>query len=558
MTQHNKLSKSLFILTLASLAGPAIHAQEPLWNQPVQKPSAVPLWFEASEVNAAQRTPAPAKNYWFESEGAKQTLAAPKPVPMPVQTTSSVPALRTDIPSAKSVLQRTASAPMQGADVKRQTPAPAPIVSAHAVAPAANALVPTANAAPVVSAQLVANQAKPAENKPSVVAATTEGAPKPAEDSPEAWIRNAVIAAPQTTNKQDAARKEVRPKTTGAAIVSAANASARLSPDKAAGVQAGAPVAKPGSVAAQEESLIDALPQLSLWAIQVAAPESASGDSAKLSMPPVLKPQDVLLSKPASTPAPVVDAQTFAATASSAALKLSELALVNGELPVSPQKLEMSPQLAAVTLQPPKLLNRSVQTASANESEEADLVSFDLATAIQSGNELSEKQSESSASDSASGKSGKFNSATMIGPLTDSNILFSELHVKDRFETYAAHVPAYRSREEDLITQPAWPMDTYTWITPVFYHKPLYFEQPNLERYGIGTHRLLQPAASSIHFFGSIPLLPYKVLTQHPCEKYYTLGNRRPGNCVPVQRGVVLGQSYVGEIKQFWEPRSGY
>ena len=101
-------------------------------------------------------------------------------------------------------------------------------------------------------------------------------------------------------------------------------------------------------------------------------------------------------------------------------------------------------------------------------------------------------------------------------------------------------------------------LENYTWISPVFYHKPLYFEQPNLERYGQGTYRFLQPAASSIHFFGTIPLLPYKVLTQHPCEKHYTLGNRRPGNCNPVQRRVVLGQSTVGEVREFYREGSGY
>ena len=41
-------------------------------------------------------------------------------------------------------------------------------------------------------------------------------------------------------------------------------------------------------------------------------------------------------------------------------------------------------------------------------------------------------------------------------------------------------------------------------------------------------------------------------------DRVYTLGQGRPGNCVPVQRGVILGQSTVGEVSMFWEECSGY
>ncbi len=136
---------------------------------------------------------------------------------------------------------------------------------------------------------------------------------------------------------------------------------------------------------------------------------------------------------------------------------------------------------------------------------------------------------------------GKFNTASMIGPMAYAPQLFSKLEIEQSFQGYAERVAARRTRDMDSPMHAPYTFEVYTWISPVFYHKPLYFEQPNLERYGQGTHRLLQPAASSVHFFGTIPLLPYKILTQHPCEKYYTLGNRRPGNCNPVQRRVILG-----------------
>ena len=169
-----------------------------------------------------------------------------------------------------------------------------------------------------------------------------------------------------------------------------------------------------------------------------------------------------------------------------------------------------------------------------------------------------EGKSPSDAAKSQGKSDEKFNTNNMIGPMRHAGELFSMLEVQDRFQGYAESVQSARTRDLDSPAQSPYTFETYTYISPVFYHKPLYFEQPNLERYGQGTYRCLQPAASSIHFFGTIPLLPYKALTQHPCEKHYTLGNQRPGNCNPVQKRVVLGQSYFGEVREYWRPGSGY
>jgi hypothetical protein len=75
----------------------------------------------------------------------------------------------------------------------------------------------------------------------------------------------------------------------------------------------------------------------------------------------------------------------------------------------------------------------------------------------------------------------------------------------------------------------------YTWAAPDLYHHPLYFEQVNLERYGQGPNHALQPLFSAAHFFGTIPKLPYHVVTNPPRERVYTLGHYRPGNCAPYQ-----------------------
>lgn len=70
------------------------------------------------------------------------------------------------------------------------------------------------------------------------------------------------------------------------------------------------------------------------------------------------------------------------------------------------------------------------------------------------------------------------------------------------------------------------------WEAPAFYHRPLYFEEVNLERYG-HTHKHLQPIYSAAHFFGNTLALPYKMGAYHPCERIYTLGHYRPGDCNP-------------------------
>lgn len=139
---------------------------------------------------------------------------------------------------------------------------------------------------------------------------------------------------------------------------------------------------------------------------------------------------------------------------------------------------------------------------------------------------------------------------SMIGPLKGAEQLFHRLDLVEDLRTFGA--PAAVGPRED-VSQFEWMPTPYTWISPAFYHYPLYFEQPNLERYGIGRARAVQPLLSSAHFFWSIPLLPYKTLAHHPRERVYTLGQGRPGNCLPVQRGVILGPSKVGEVSMFWE-----
>jgi hypothetical protein len=74
---------------------------------------------------------------------------------------------------------------------------------------------------------------------------------------------------------------------------------------------------------------------------------------------------------------------------------------------------------------------------------------------------------------------------------------------------------------------------TYCWTASGLCHKPLYFEDVQLERYGHMAGPWVQPFASGAHFFLTFPILPYKMGLEPPAECLYTLGYYRPGNCAP-------------------------
>ena len=74
---------------------------------------------------------------------------------------------------------------------------------------------------------------------------------------------------------------------------------------------------------------------------------------------------------------------------------------------------------------------------------------------------------------------------------------------------------------------------TFTWKAAGYCHKPLYFEDWQLERYGHSHGPLADPFFSAAHFFTTLPVLPYKMGVELPWECVYPLGYYRPGNCAP-------------------------
>lgn len=78
-----------------------------------------------------------------------------------------------------------------------------------------------------------------------------------------------------------------------------------------------------------------------------------------------------------------------------------------------------------------------------------------------------------------------------------------------------------------------WGPITYTWTASALCHKPLVFEEAQLERYGHSFRPVVQPFVSAAHFFVCVPAIPYILGVEPWNECIYTLGYYRPGSCAP-------------------------
>ena len=94
-------------------------------------------------------------------------------------------------------------------------------------------------------------------------------------------------------------------------------------------------------------------------------------------------------------------------------------------------------------------------------------------------------------------------------------------------------IPYQCAPTDEMFADRSWAGTTYMWKASALCHKPLYFEDGRLERYGHTLGPYVQPIASGAHFFATLPILPYKVGLRTPNECVYALGHYRPGNCAP-------------------------
>ncbi len=111
-----------------------------------------------------------------------------------------------------------------------------------------------------------------------------------------------------------------------------------------------------------------------------------------------------------------------------------------------------------------------------------------------------------------------------LGNLSDDDICFL---------TAWWEVPTECSLGDEQFAARNWQPSTMTWKASSLCHKPLYFEEVQLERYGHTTGPLFQPVISGAHFFLNIAALPYKMGINPPLECRYALGYYRPGSCAP-------------------------
>lgn len=117
-------------------------------------------------------------------------------------------------------------------------------------------------------------------------------------------------------------------------------------------------------------------------------------------------------------------------------------------------------------------------------------------------------------------------SADEMRPVREQNIL-------ERVPPAPGVFPQMCSMTRDVYQPRAWAPITFTWKASALCSKPVYFEDPHLERYGHTWGPCLQPFMSAGHFFLAVPALPYLAGLYPPNECIYTLGYYRPGSCAP-------------------------
>jgi hypothetical protein len=100
-------------------------------------------------------------------------------------------------------------------------------------------------------------------------------------------------------------------------------------------------------------------------------------------------------------------------------------------------------------------------------------------------------------------------------------------------DAFAELVPA--SRRELVPAQPTrgWGQVSLAWMPSEIVHYPLYFDDQALERYGQTVCPAIQPILSGAYFFGTFPIVPYKIGLDRTHDCVSTAGYVRAGNCAP-------------------------
>jgi hypothetical protein len=78
-----------------------------------------------------------------------------------------------------------------------------------------------------------------------------------------------------------------------------------------------------------------------------------------------------------------------------------------------------------------------------------------------------------------------------------------------------------------------WACTAMQWTPSELAYHPLYFDDVPLERYGQTACPVVQPVLSGARFFGTLPILPYRMCIDPPCSCVWAYGMYRPGSPTP-------------------------
>ncbi len=114
----------------------------------------------------------------------------------------------------------------------------------------------------------------------------------------------------------------------------------------------------------------------------------------------------------------------------------------------------------------------------------------------------------------------------------------ADISIKDRDITspetgLRLAMPPECSLGEERLEPRHWERTTFSWVAAATYHKPIYFDDDQLERYGHTFGPVTQTTLSAVKFFATVPLVPYYMGVYPPNECIYDLGTYRPGSCAP-------------------------
>lgn len=100
-------------------------------------------------------------------------------------------------------------------------------------------------------------------------------------------------------------------------------------------------------------------------------------------------------------------------------------------------------------------------------------------------------------------------------------------------DAFAELIPAASRASVPAQPTRGWGHSALHWAPSEIVHQPLYFDDQSLERYGQTCCPVVQPLVSGARFFGTFPIMPYKIGIDRPYDCVSTAGYVRAGRCAP-------------------------